>query len=254
MSKFIIILLMFFCITIIAKESTTQDFVKHNMTQEVLIDKMEKAIDPGGVRKKWKTLTYEIEMIFPAQKFNASGTGISKYPDKCKAVLKCPMATFIEVVNGKQAWSETVGKGIQMKTGLKLALAKFELKKSNPAIRITEVYEKITLDPVFYKFGKHKCYKLICTLPEEINVEPDTFFIDNKDFLIRWSASSQFAINKVTPIYRECLSYKKIKGVKVSIKNKLYMTGGIAVLNVLSLKINEKIADSEFELPKEKVK
>ena len=255
MSKFLIVLSMLSCAAIHGQEPASQDFVKHNMTQKVLIDKMYKAIDPDGVCKKWKTVINKIEMVYPVQKVKLLGSGIGKYPDKIKTILKFSNGTtIIEVVNGKQAWRETTGQGIKMKSGTQLAFAKFRCKKTNPALKITEVYEKITLDPVLYKFGKHKCYKLICALPGEINVEPEIFFVDNKKFLIRWYVSSQFMDNESIPVYREFLSYKKIKGVNLPMKQNIYIKGGMIVQNTLSLKINEKIPDSEFELPKEKVK
>lgn len=253
MSKVLIFLLTVFCFSCTAQESGTANSLKHNMTKEVLLDKIAKAADPQDVSKNWKTLVYKAEMIYPVRKIKVLITCKSKYPDKSKAVYQCPkMADVTEVVNGKQAWNETAGKGVRMKSGLELAFAEFALRRGNPALKPAEVYEKITLDPVLYQFGKYRCYRLICTLPEKLNVNPDELFVDNKEFLLRRLVSIQVADNKAVSIVRDFTSYKKIKGVKVAMQADIYIMGGKITQNVFFMEINEKIPDSEFELPKDK--
>ena len=251
MSKFFIALLTVFCFAAVAQEASPA--VKHNMSQKVLLEKMDKAVDPKEVAKKWKTLVVEMQMAVPMQQQKMAITAMYKFPDKSKVIAKIPGAPMIiQVFNGKQAWKETVGLGIQMKSGIQLAFAKFECKKSNPALKQTEIYEKITLDPHLYKVGKFSCYKLICTLPAELKVEPSQIFVDNKDFLIRRSIENQLTDMGVIQVSVDVADYKNMSGIKIATAIKTNIMGIEIVGKILSLKVDTKIADSEFELPKDK--
>lgn len=248
MSKFFVVLLAVFCFSAIAQQST-----KHSMTQEALLAKVEKASDPKDVAKTWKTMKVKTEMSLPMQQLTISGTAIYKFPNKSKSIALIPgMPTVTQVFNGKQAWKETAGLGIQNKTGVQLAFAKFECKKVNPALKLTEIYEKITLDPYLYKKGKFTCYKLTCSLPAELNVTPSQMFVDNKQFLIRYIIENQLSEMGAVPISIELLDYKIINGLKVPMLMNINMIGIKMIAKLLSIKVNEKIADSEFQLPKDK--
>lgn len=251
MSKFLIGLLAAACFASVTLKA--DQLLKHNMTQKELLDKMEKAVDSKGAAKKWKTLVVKMQMQVPMQQQKMSVTAMYKFPDKSKGVAAIPGApTTIQVVNGKQAWKETVGLGIQMKSGEQLAFARFECKKSNPALKPEDVYKKITLDPYMYKIGKYSCYKLICELPDELKVEPTQIFVDNKDFLIRRSIENQLTDMGVIPVAIDSEGYKNLSGIKLATIVKTNIMGIEVVGEILSLKANEKIPDSEFELPKDK--
>ncbi|MBU8901305.1 MAG: hypothetical protein KOO69_01055 [Victivallales bacterium] len=245
MSKFFIALLTVFCFSAVAQQGA-----KHSMTQEVLLAKMEKAADPKDIAKTWTTMKIKLEMSVPMQQLTISGSAIYKFPDKSKSIALIPgMPTVTQVFNGKQAWKETVGLGMQEKTGIQLAFARFECKKINPAMKLSEVYEKITLDPYLYKKGNFTCYKLICSLPAELNVAPSQMFIDNKNFLVRYSVENQLTEMGAVPVTIELLNYKIIKGVKAPMLMNMNMMGVKMVSKILSIKVNEKIADSEFKFP-----
>jgi len=251
MSKFFIALLTVFCLSAVAQKSTPP--VKHNMTQKVLLEKMEKAVDPENLAKSWKTTIIKMQLAVPMQQLKMSVTAMYKFPDKSKAVAAMPgIPTVTQVFNGKQAWKETAGLGIQMKNGIQLAFAKFECKKSNPTLKQTEIYEKITLDPYLHKIGNFSCYKLICTLPAELKVAPNQLFVDNKEFLIRSSIENQLTDMGVVPVSLTVSDYKIIKGIKTPMLVNMNMMGIKMIGKLLSVKVNEKIADSEFELPKNK--
>ncbi len=251
MSKFLISLLTIICCcSVILKAG---DPLKHNMAKKDLLDKMEKAVDPKGAAKKWKTLVVKMQMQVPMQQQKMSVTAMYKFPDKSKGIATIPGApTTIEVVNGKQAWKETVGLGIQMKSGVQLAFARFECRKSNPALNPTEIYAKITLDPYLYKIGEYSCYKLICALPAELKVEPSQVFVDNKDFLIRRSIENQLTDMGVIPVSIDSSDYKVMNGIKVAVTVKTSIMGIGIVGKILSVEPDEKIPDSEFQLPKDK--
>ena len=245
MSKFFVALLTVFCFSAIAQQSS-----KHSMTQGVLLAKMEKAVDPKDVAKTWKSMKIKLEMSLPMQQLTISGSAIYKFPSKSKSIALVPgMPTVTQVFNGKQAWKETAGLGIQEKTGIQLAFARFECKKINPAMKPSEVYEKITLDPYLYKKGKFTCYKLTCSLPAELKVAPSQIFIDNKDFLVRYSVENQLTEMGAVPVSIELLNYKIIKGVKVPMFTNMNMMGMKMISKILSIKVNEKISDSEFKFP-----
>jgi len=248
MSKFLIALLTVFCFNTIAAE-----LASHNMTQEVLLDKIEKAADPKGVCKTWKTLIMKMKMSVPMQKIEISTTIMAKFPDKTKTIANVPgMTKVIEVLNGNKSWTETVGLGIQMKSGRQLAFAKFKAKRANPTLKLTEIYEKVTLDPALYQFGKYKCYKLICSTPKELKIKPEEFYIDNKEFLPRWHISSEFSEMGVIPVKSEFLKYKTFKGAKIPMLVNNHMMGIKMIVEIISVTPNAKIADSEFALPKDK--
>lgn len=251
MSRFFIAVLAVVCFSSFVLKADQP--LKHKMGQKVLLDKMDKAVDPKGLAKKWKTLVVKMQMTVPMQQQKMSVTAMYKFPDKSKGIAKMPGApTTIQVFNGKQAWQETVGLGIQMKSGAQLAFAKFECKKSNPALKPTEIYEKITLDPYLYKIGEYSCYKLICTLPAELNAKPSQVFVDNKDFLIRRSIEDQLTAMGTISVSIDMEAYKMMKGIKLATSIKTNIMGIEMVGNILSLTVDKKIPDSEFQLPKEK--
>jgi hypothetical protein len=251
MSKFLISLLTAACFASAVLKA--EQPLKHNMKQKELLDKMEKAVDPKDAAKKWKTLVVKMQMQVPMQQQKMSVSVMYKFPDKSKGIATIPGApTTIQVVNGKQAWKETVGLGIQMKTGVQLAFAKFECRKSDPALKPTEIYKKITLDPYLYKIGEYSCYKLVCELPDELKVGPSQVFVDNKEFLIRRSIDNQLTDMGVIPVSIDSEGYKVLNGIKVATTIKTNIMGIEIVGKVLSIKPNEKIPDSEFELPKNK--
>ena len=257
MSKFLIGLLAVACFGSIALKAEDAKKVdkplKHNMKKKELLDKMEKAVDPKGAAKKWKTLILKMQMQAPMQQQKVSITAMYKFPDKSKGIAKIPGApTTIQVVNGKQAWKETVGLGIQMKSGVQLGFAKFQCKKSNPALKPEDIYEKITLDPYMYKIGEFSCYKLICYLPAELKIEPSRIFVDNKEFLIRRSVENQLTDMGVIPVSIDSKDYKVMNGIKIATTVNTNIMGIEINGKILSLKANEKIPDSEFELPKDK--
>jgi hypothetical protein len=247
MSKIFIALLTVFCLTGCTSFWTTET------KQEILLAKMEKAVDPEGIASAWKTVIIKMQLEAPAQQLKMSVTGLYKFPDKSKVVAVMPgIPTVTQVFNGRQAWKETAGLGIQMKTGIQLAFAKFECRKTNPAFKLTEIYEKITLDPALYKIGEFSCHKLICTLPVELKVASTQLFVDDKEFLIRRSIENQLTEMGVVPVILDFSDYKIVEGVKTPMLVNMNMMGIKMVGKLLSVKVNEKIADYEFQLPKDK--
>ena len=251
MSKIFILSLTVFCFTAVAQKAVQP--IKHSMTKKVLLDKMEKAVDPKDVAKTWKTAIIKMQMEVSMQQLKMAVTASYKFPNKSKVVATMPgIPVVTQVFNGKQAWKETAGLGIQMKTGIQLAFAKFECKKSNPILTPSEIYEKITLDPYLYKIGEFSCYKLICALPAELNVSPTQLFVDNKEFLVRRGVENQLSEMGVVSVDIKLSNYKFIKGIRTPMLVNMNMMGIKMVGKLLSVKVNEKIADSEFQLPKDK--
>ena len=245
MSKYLVFLLTVFCFNVVAQKT-----IKHNMTQKVLLANMRKAADPKDVSKNWKTLIIKMEMSIPMQQLKISATGMYKFPDKSKSIAVIPaMPTVTQVFNGTQAWKETGGLGIQMKTGIQLAFAKFECKKTNPALKLTEIYEKVTLDPYLYKKGKFSCYKLTCTLPADLQVASTQIFVDNNEFLIRHSIENQLTEMGAVPVSINLSDYRMVKGVKTPMLMNMNMMGIEMIGKILSVKINQNISDSEFKFP-----
>ena len=245
MSKIFLVLLSVCCLSAIARE-----LPKHNMTQKVLLDKIEKAVDPKGVAKKWKTLILKMQMDVPMQQNKAVMTAMCKFPDKSKSfVTMTGMPTTTMVYDGKRAWKETSGLGVEEKTGVQLAFAKFESKRNNPVLELSDIYEKITLDPYLHKVGKFTCYKLICTLPAELKTDPSQMFVDNKKFLIRRAVSKQLTGMGAIPVSLDFSDYKFIKGINIAMSTKTSIMGMTILAKTLSLEINKKIPDSEFKFP-----
>ena len=235
-----------------APKSTPQ-LLKHNMKKEVLLDKMQKAIDPDDKAKNWKTSVAMMQMEVPMQKLKMSLKQLSKYPDKTKIVAIMPgIPKVIQVFNGEKAWKETEGLGIQEKTGMQLAFAQFECKKANPALKPSEIYPKIVLDPYLYKIGKYTCYKLICDLPAKLQVKPSLIFIDNKKFLPRCTIENQLTDMGIVPVRMNLESYKSFYGVNTPSKVTMNMMGIQMKATLLSFKINQEIDDSEFKFPENK--
>jgi hypothetical protein len=223
------------------------------MKKEVLLDKMQRAIDPGDKAKTWKSSVAVMQMEVPMQELKMSLKQLCKYPDKSKVIAIMPgIPKVIQVFNGKRAWKETEGLGIQEKTGIQLNFARFECKKANPALKPSEIYSKIVLDPYLHKIGKYTCYKLICSLPAELKVSPSLIFIDNKKFLPRCTIENQLTEMGIVPVRMSLESYKSFYGVNTPSNVTMNMMGIQMKATILSLKINQEIDDSEFKFPENK--
>ncbi|MFA6717420.1 MAG: hypothetical protein WC082_04325 [Victivallales bacterium] len=227
----------------------------HNMSREALFEKMKKAADPGDVAKNWKTMTIKMQMGVPMQQINLAVRALYKFPDKSKVVAEMPgIPVTTEVFNGSQAWKETAGLGIQMKTGVQLAFAEFDCKKANPALELTEIYKKVELDPSLHKVAGFSCYKLICYPPDKLNVPPTQLFIDDKEFLARHSVESQLSEMGVVQVAVDIKDYKVVKGVKLPMLMEMNMLGIKMQAKILAVKINDEIPDTEFLFPENKDK
>ncbi|MDD5698976.1 MAG: hypothetical protein PHH77_10215 [Victivallaceae bacterium] len=226
---------------------------RHSMTREVLLEKIRKAADPNQLAQTWKTAIIKAQLTVPMQQVQLAVTIRYKYPDKCKTTLSMPgIPTITKVFNGKQAWQETAGLGIQMQTGLQFDFAEFECRKSNPALQLAEIYAKITLDPYLYQINGCSCYKLICTLPAKLNVPPTQLFVDTKEFLIRRCIETQLTDMGLIPTTVDASDYRTIKGLKTPMLLTADLMGIRMVTKILSIKVNEKIAASQFKFPESK--
>ncbi|MDD5596795.1 MAG: hypothetical protein PHV82_02555 [Victivallaceae bacterium] len=227
----------------------------HNMSREALFEKMKKAADPGNVAVNWKTMTVKMQMGVPMQQRSLAVTAMYKFPAKSKIVAEMPgIPVTTEVFNGTQAWKETAGLGIQMKTGVQLAFAEFDCKKANPALELTDIYKKVELDPSLYKVAGFSCYKLICYPPDKLNVPPSQLFIDDKEFLARYSIESQLSEMGVVQVAVDIKDYKIVEGVRLPMLMEINMLGIKMQAKILGVKINDKIPDTEFLFPENKDK
>ncbi|MDD5728958.1 MAG: hypothetical protein PHV59_10380 [Victivallales bacterium] len=222
----------------------------HKMTLKALLDKMEKATDPYGKAKSWKSTLTRTEMTVPMQQLKLAVNILCKYPDKSKLVMTMPgIPKITEVCNGKRAWKETAGLGIQEKTGIQLDFAKFQCRKNNPAIKLTELYAKVTLDPQLYQLDGFTCYKLICELPPEFKIAPTRMFIDTKEFLPRCAIENQLTDMGIIPVKMDFSAFRSLAGIKMPTKVSSTMMGLQMHVTVLSFEVNCEAADSEFRFP-----
>jgi hypothetical protein len=251
MSKILIPLFAVCCFTAAAfSPLEVPKATKHNMSREKLLEKIEKAADPKDVCKTWKTTLIKMEMTIPMQQHRLMLTSMYKKPDKVKAVAQMPgIPVITDVFDGKRAWKETAGLGIQEKTGRQLAFAEFECKKSNPALKLTDIYEKVELDPYLYSVGGFFCYKLICHLPKKLDVPPTQMFFDEKEFLGRYSIEHQLAEMGVVPVAISVSNYKNIEKVNFPMSMEMNMMGIKMLAKIVSFKVNVEIPDAEFKFP-----
>lgn len=226
---------------------------KHTMTREVLLEKIKQAADPEDAAKNWKTMLIKMQMGAPMQQLSFSVTGMYKFPDKAKLIAEMPgLPVITEVFDGKQAWKEVAGLGIQMKTDEQLAFAEFECRKSNPALELTDIYEKVELDPYLYQAGGFSCYKLLCYPPEKLKMPPTQLFVDAKEFLARYSIENQLSEMGMVQVAATISDYKVVEGVKVPMLMEMDMMGIKMQAKLLSIKINEAVPDTEFRFPESK--
>ena len=234
------------------KKVTEAPKVKHDMTLKVLLDKMEKAEDPKGLAKKWKTVELKMQLSVPMQNVKVKVVSYHKYPLKSKTISMIPgMPKQIEVFDGKNAWKMTEGIGVQTLTGKRLEFAEFVAKKSNPALKLTEVYEKVTLDPYKYKLGEFNCYKLICQPPKSLGLPPSVTLVDDKKFLARQSQEYHLTEMGTVPVVITLDGYKMLADTMQATKVNMNMMGIQMIGTLVSLTPDVKIPDSEFALPKQ---
>jgi hypothetical protein len=234
-------------------QTTGEEPRKHDVTKAYVLDKIEKAVDPDGVAKNCKTMIVELEMSIPMQQVKMETTAKYKFPEKSKITMNIPgMPVIKEVLNGEKAWNETEGLGIQIKEGTQLAFAKFDCKKSNPALTTDQVYKKVVLDPYIYQVGEFSCYKLICYPPDDLKIPASQIFVDDKNFLCRKMVENQLTDMGLIPVSITPSDYKITQGINTPMALEMNMLGIKMFARVLSLKINIEISDSEFEFPEKK--
>ena len=151
---------------------------------DALLAAMEKAANPGKRQVKTMRLTYRGEI--PANSMTLTIISSMKAPDKSRTELHIPgMPPMIEVFDGKQAWTLITGMGAKPKTGRELAFARLQVKMSDPANRLTDIFPDIKLDRKSVDVNGVSCRRLVCAFGPDINLPPAELFVDAQSHLLR---------------------------------------------------------------------
>lgn len=223
------------------------------ITLDKLLNNMDKAVDPDSKAKEIKTVISKYEGSVAMQDIKLQVTSIFKSPDKSKTIIKAgeSMPDSIELFNGRNGWTVVPGMGVRQINGPQLDFMKFTAKLSNPANRMRDIFPKIEVAPVLEKIDGKDCYKLTCQADPKLNQLPLAIYVDSKTFLPAKMVVMVFTDMGQIPGTTFYSDYKNMNGLIIPTVQKTQTMGMEMSTKLISIKYNEAVADSEFELPKE---
>lgn len=223
------------------------------ITLEKLLNNMDKAVDPDNKAKEIKTVVSKYEGSVAMQDIKLQVTTIFKSPDKSKTIIKAgeSMPDSIELFNGQNGWTVVPGMGVRQINGPQLDFMKFTAKMSNPANRMRDLFPKIEVAPVLEKIDGKDCYKLTCQADPKLKQLPLAIYVDSKTFLPAKMVVMVFTDMGQIPGTTFYSDYRNMSGLVIPTVQKTQTMGMEMSTKLISIKYNEAVADTEFELPKE---
>jgi len=216
-----------------------------------LIANIEKASDPENIKATIKTQESKLEITIPDQKIKFNITILDKYPDKSKTISEIPgVMTNYKVVNGDIAWESSPSMGLRDIKGDELLALKLDMDLKNPSKTMRDVFGKIDVADKTEKIDEFECYKLTCTPKKEYNSKPITLFVDKKTFFLRKMIMD--LVTKMGDVKSEMrfYDYKQVNKIFMPMKTIVKQMQMEMNANVVEIKNNIKVNDSEFEKPK----
>lgn len=247
------LLVMLACFSFVLCVSAQDGGNETGITLEKLLNNMDKAVDPDNKAKEIKTVVSKYEGSVAMQDIKLQVTTIFKSPDKSKTVIKAgeSMPDSIELFNGRSAWTIVPGMGVRQINGPQLDFTKFTAKMSNPANRMRDLFPKIEVAPVLEKIDGKDCYKLTCQADPQLKQLPLAIYVDSKTFLPAKMVVMVFTDMGQIPGTTFYSDYKNMSGLVIPTVQKTQTMGMEMSTKLISIKYNEAVADTEFELPKE---
>ncbi|MFA7231358.1 MAG: hypothetical protein WC071_08810 [Victivallaceae bacterium] len=215
-----------------------------------LLARIDKSIDPDGKGKTVKTVVNNYEASVPMQQITMQMSTMFKAPDKIKTSMQIqgiPAST--EAYNGKIGWSMMESLGVRQITGTQLEFMRLTARMSNPALRLQEIFAKIILADDSEKVGVVDCYKLICQAEQSFNLPPITIWIDRKTFFPAKMEMKVFTDMGAVPSTSNFADYKQYNGVFFPSVQTTTTLGMELTAKLLSVKFDQTIPDSEFDMP-----
>jgi hypothetical protein len=220
------------------------------LSLDQLIENMEKAVNPRGVGEKLKTRVMKGKVTLPAQQVVGKLESIEKFPDKTKTIMEIPGAMrSVQAYDGKIAWASMNAMGVREIKGKELEFFKFDAMLKNPKLKLKEMFSKIDLEKDAGKVNGRDCHKLTCYPPEKYGLKPIAMFVDKKSFYVLKIEMTVVAQMGEIPVVAEMSDFKEIKGLVIPAKTVTTHLGMTMIMEVTSVKYNEKINDSIFEMP-----
>ena len=248
-----ILLVMLACFSFVLCAPAQEGGNATGITLEQLLNNMDKAVDPDNKAKGIKTVVSKYEGSVAMQDIKLQVTTIFKSPDKSKTIIKAgeSMPDSIELFNGQSGWTVVPGMGVRQINGPQLDFMKFTAKLSNPANRMRDIFPKIEVAPVLEKIDDKDCYKLTCQTDPKLKQLPLAIYVDSKTFLPAKMVVMVFTDMGQIPGTTFYSDYKNMSGLVIPTVQKTQTMGMEMSTKLISIKYNEAVADTEFELPKE---
>lgn len=215
-----------------------------------IIKNMDLAVDPENNKAKIKTLITEMELNVPNQDLKLKTIKIDKFPDKSKTIKEIPgVGKVIRILNGSQAWETSSQGTFRQIEGKELELMKFELFMKNPSVTMQKAFKEIIIADHNALIDEDFCFKLVCKPALGFDIPPVVMYVNKDNFLTKCVEMSIETPNGPIKMLIFIEEYKNVNGRKVPSKMKINQFGAVLKQNLISVKENEKIDDSEFENP-----
>lgn len=220
------------------------------LSADQIFEKMKKAADPKGVREKLKTMIIKGKMKFPAQQMAGDFEFIDKYPDKSKSITQIPgLMRSVQGFNGTVAWESANAMGVREITGRELEFVKFSALLKNPKSDFKEIFSKVKLENGVTVNGSD-CYKLVCFPSEKFGLKPVVMYVDKKTFYVLKVEMVAVTMLGEIPTVAVMSDFKEINGLIEPMVTVLTQLTTKMEMEVTSIKLNEKVDDSIFNMPK----
>ena len=218
---------------------------------EVLLRRMEKAIDPTGTLTDSYTRITRGVMCMPLQKFKANV--IIKYKNPDKLLIKTTLEDgkyIVQAYNGKTGWKSSSGKKPVKMEGKELDSFRLGTALEGSQSRWYSLFRKMEIKKTDEKIGIYDCYKLTCYPKKEYNTSiPVVFYVDNKEYLIRKMELSVFSAVGIIAETIFVYKYKNFDNVLIPVETRTNVLKADVLYKISQCIFNENISDSEFNFP-----
>lgn len=215
---------------------------------ETILEKMEKATDPGHKMASVKTSVFAYNSVANSKE-KSELVVIIKSPSKIRFELKNAEGSDVIGCDGKIGWENDSRSGLRPITGKELEELKFQAVYLAPNSRIKDIFARTVLNGSEVVDGED-CWKLTGYPAASFNVQPVIIFISKERSLLVKTIEQQNNIpdsaDTVVTLFR---NYKLLDGVMMPY-TVVTESGGLVITSELtSVKWNPELSDSLFVKP-----
>lgn len=215
---------------------------------ETILEKMEKATDPGHKMASVKTSVFAYSSATNSKEKSELAV-IIKSPSKIRFELKNADGSGVIGCDGKSGWEHDSSSGLRQITGKELEELKFQAVYLAPDSRIKDIFARTVLNGSEVVDGE-ECWKLTGYPAASFNVQPVIIFISKERSLLVKTIEQQNNIpdsaDTVVTLFR---NYKMLDGVMMP-HTVVTESGGLVITSeLMSVKWNPELSDSLFAKP-----